>query len=93
MFEKQFNEISHGQPTVMNVMAQAVWNDEKQAWEVSVVFNENRHTLQGDYICHQSSNKYLVDDCCDEYVLSTAIEYHLGIADNDMNHYIKECED
>ena len=93
MFEKQFNEISHGQPTIMNVMAQAIWNETKQAWEVSVVFNENRHNLNDEYICHQSSNKYLVDDCCDEYVLPGAIEYHLGIADNDMNHYIKECED
>lgn len=93
MFEKQFNEISHGQPTIMNVMAQAIWNETKQAWEVSVVFNENRHNLNNEYICHQSSNKYLVDDCCDEYVLPGAIEYHLGIADNDMNHYIKECED
>lgn len=67
------------QPTVMTAIAQAVWNQERGYWEVSIVQSETGHTYPDKtYTFTQRTDKVKVRDC-DEAVIAHALLYANGV--------------
>lgn len=75
------------QPTMMNINAQAIWNEEKRSWEVNLVSTQAGTTLDGKYTVFQDT--YSADvNICDEYVIATAIMDMFDIDVSEMNEEI-----
>lgn len=68
-----FKKIEIGeQPDMMNINAQAIWNDNKECWEVNIISTNARTTVDGQYTVYQNTYSANVN-ICDEYVIATAL--------------------
>ena len=59
-------------PSIQQVFGQAVWNPEKEMWEVALTLTEMVYTNTKNYLTVQKNFEVDVK-ACDEFVLPTAI--------------------
>lgn len=75
-------------PVTMTVIANAVWNENKCLWEVSVSqFATNYSAKTQEPIYEQSENSYEIAEC-DEFVIPYAILTDNGIDINKINNQL-----
>ena len=72
-------KIFGGQPNLITVIAQAMWDEATGAWEVHLTSQENfKESLTGRYCLNQRTAIIKVEDC-DEFVVADALLHLNGI--------------
>ena len=72
-------KILGGQPNLITVIAQAMWDEATGAWEVHLTSQENfKESLTGRYCLNQRTATIKVEDC-DEFVVADALLHLNGI--------------
>lgn len=72
-------KILGGQPNLITVIAQAMWDEATGAWEVNLTSQENfKESLTGRYCLNQRTATIKVEDC-DEFVVADALLHLNGI--------------
>ena len=72
-------KIFGGQPNLITVIAQAMWDEATGAWEVHLTSQENfKESLTGRFCLNQRSETIKVEDC-DEFVVADALLHLNGI--------------
>ena len=72
-------KIFGGQPNLITVIAQAMWDEATGAWEVHLTSQENfKESLTGRYCLNQRTATIKVEDC-DEFVVADALLHLNGI--------------
>lgn len=72
-------EIFGGQPNLITVIAQAMWNETEGVWEVHLTSQENFKELStGQYCLNQRTATIKVEDC-DEFIVADALLHLNGI--------------
>lgn len=72
-------EIFSGQPNLITVIAQAMWNKTEGVWEVHLTSQKNFKQLStGQYCLNQRTATIKVKDC-DEFVVADALLHLNGI--------------
>lgn len=73
------SEIWGGQPTLMTVIAQAMWDEVEGVWKVNITSQENfKNSFTDQYLLNQRSATIKVEDC-DEFVIADALLHLNGI--------------
>lgn len=73
-------EFNYSQPTMITVMAQAIWDAERKLWVVDITQTDNGIIYPEEkYAVMQSNATVLVEDC-DECVIADAL-YHMNGVD------------
>lgn len=73
-------EIFGGQPNLITVIAQAMWNEDEGVWEVHLTSQENfKEASTGQYCLNQRTATIKVEDC-DEFVVADALLHLNGIS-------------
>lgn len=72
-------ELTEKIPTTMTMNVNAVYNEEKECWEVSVLEVGTAHAVKtNEPLYYQRESKMEIFDECDEYVIPIAILEHNG---------------
>lgn len=73
-------EMFGGQPNLITVIAQAMWNEDEGVWEVHLTSQENfKESSTGQYCLNQRTATIKVEDC-DEFVVADALLHLNGIS-------------
>ena len=65
-------ELTNEIPSTMSINANAIWNQEKEIWEVSVFEISTSHNYKGEPLYSQRIENFEIKEC-DEFVLPCAI--------------------
>lgn len=66
-------------PTTMTMYVNAVYNEEKECWEVTVLEVGTAHSIKNnEHLYYQTESKVEISDECDEFVVPIAILEHNG---------------
>lgn len=79
----------------MKVKAKAVWNKDKELWEVVIKQEETAFVYpRGKWVkkFRNHTAKYEIDDCCDEYVIPWAILQDNGINTNAIDEALERSD-
>lgn len=72
-------DFDYSQPTMITVMAQAIWDEERKLWVVDITQTDNGVVIPANtYSVVQRNATILVEDC-DEVVIADALYYMNGI--------------